>query len=84
MKHTSTSEQQHDTVQQAHRVSINAGDRAEFPGSRSNYTERLEFVVPELYEGIPVYRVMNRKGQILNSDQDPNLDQETITRMYKG
>jgi 2-oxoisovalerate dehydrogenase E1 component alpha subunit len=44
----------------------------------------MEFVKPDLYDGIPVYRVMDRKGKVLQADQDPNLSEETVVKMYKS
>lgn len=48
-------------------------DRPEFPGSRSKWIETLTFVQPELYDGIPVYRLTSRDGKILNPDEDPKV-----------
>jgi len=48
-------------------------DRPEFPGSRASWTDTLQFVKPDLYDGVPVYRVMDRKGQVIKADQDPNV-----------
>lgn len=31
-------------------------DKSQFPGSKSTFTEKLEFLQPDLYDGIPVYR----------------------------
>ena len=80
--------QQQQTLQQAHEASGSAayksGEKPEFPGSRSQFIDRLAFIDPEQYEGIPVYRVMNRDGVVLSADQDPNLSREMITKMYKG
>jgi len=59
-------------------------DRPEFPGARGSWTDTMEFVKPDLYDGIPVYRVMDRKGQVIKADQDPNLPEETIVKMYKS
>lgn len=59
-------------------------DKPLFPGSRSNWTEKLEFLGSETYEGIPVYRVTDRDGTVLDPSQDPQLGQEKITKMYKG
>lgn len=59
-------------------------DRPQFPGSRSQWTEKLDFIVTESYEGIPVYRVMDRDGSIIHSDQDPNLGEEQTVKIYKG
>lgn len=64
--------------------SSTSGDRPQFPGSRSEWTEKLEFIRSESYEGIPVYRVMNRDGGIIDPNQDPNLGQEETTKIYKG
>ncbi|XP_065559795.1 2-oxoisovalerate dehydrogenase subunit alpha, mitochondrial-like [Artemia franciscana] len=58
-------------------------DRPQFPGSRSQWTEKLEFIQPDIYDGIPVYRVMNTKGQIIDQTQDPQLPEETVVKMYK-
>ncbi|XP_076354145.1 branched chain keto acid dehydrogenase E1 subunit alpha [Tachypleus tridentatus] len=59
-------------------------DRPVFPGSRSQWTEKLEFIQPDIYDGIPVYRVTNRDGKVINSSQDPQLDREVLTKMYKS
>jgi 2-oxoisovalerate dehydrogenase E1 component alpha subunit len=55
-----------------------ADERPQFPGSRAGWTDRLEFVKPDLYDGIPVYRVMDRKGKVIEADQDPQV----IIRIY--
>ncbi|KAI1298613.1 2-oxoisovalerate dehydrogenase subunit alpha, mitochondrial [Halotydeus destructor] len=64
--------------------SSSSPDRPQFPGSTSSWTEKLEFISNEAYEGIPVYRVMNRDGSIIDPSQDPNLGQDQVTRIYKG
>ncbi|XP_063610540.1 2-oxoisovalerate dehydrogenase subunit alpha, mitochondrial-like [Penaeus indicus] len=48
-------------------------EQPNFPGSRSKWTEKLEFVQPDLYDGIPVYRVMNRKGEVIDPAYDPKV-----------
>jgi len=58
-------------------------DKPEFPGSRSRFTEKLQFIQPETYEGIPVYRVMDRKGVVIDPSQDPNLGKDLIIKLYK-
>ena len=52
-------------------------DRPSFPGSRSSWTEKLEFVQPDIYDGIPVYRVMDTKGKVIAPDQDPNVSEQS-------
>lgn len=59
-------------------------ERAQFPGSRSKYINQLTFVQPDTYDGIPVYRVMNRKGEIIDPTQDPKLEKDFVIRMYKA
>lgn len=66
-----------------HQSTSNDPERAQFPGSRSNFTEKLEFIQPNIYDGIPVYRVMDRTGTILDASQDPNLSKETCLDMYR-
>ena len=50
-----------------------ADDRPQFPGSRSKWIEKLEYLKPETYEGIPVYRVLDRKGKVINQSEDPKV-----------
>ena len=52
---------------------VDDADRPRFPGSRSRWSEKLEFVEPHKYDGIPVYRVMNAKGQVIDPASDPNV-----------
>lgn len=54
-----------------------------FPGSKAKWTEQLEFVQPDLYDGIPIYRVADRKGIILDASQDPQLDEATVLKIYQ-
>lgn len=55
-------------------MSLEVEDRPNFPGSRSSWTEKIEFIQPDLYDGIPVYRVMNRKGEIIDPAHDPQVN----------
>ena len=56
----------------------------EFPGAKARYTESLSFLTPSSNtEGIPVYRVMDKKGDIILPDSDPNLPDEQLLKMYK-
>ena len=50
-------------------------DAPEFPGSKHKlaFTEKLQFIEPERYDGIPVYRVMDRQGNIIDESQDPKV-----------
>ena len=60
------------------------GGMTEFPGAKARYTESLSFLTPSSKtEGIPVYRVMDKKGDILVPESDPNLPDEQLLKMYK-
>src|SRR5882724_4075242 len=37
-------------------------ERPQFPGSRSEWTQELKFIEPNSYEGIPVFRVIDKNG----------------------
>lgn len=54
-----------------------------FPGARTTWTEKLEFVTKSSYAPIPVYRVMDRKGAIINPSSEPTLPKSTLLKMYK-
>jgi hypothetical protein len=49
-------------------------DRALFPGYKGEFSTSLEFLYPEAVPQIQCYRVMNRKGAILDQNQDPNVN----------
>ena len=54
--------------------SLAVDEKPRFPGSKSiDWTETLQFINPDEKEGIPVYRVMSKRGDILNSSEDPNV-----------
>ncbi len=44
----------------------------------------MNFIDADSYAGIPIYRVMNRDGEVIRADQDPDLDEETLVHMYKS
>ena len=65
-------------------VASSEGSMTEFPGAKARYTESLSFLTPSSNtEGIPVYRVMDKKGEIILPDSDPNLPDEQLLKMYK-
>ncbi|XP_059148266.1 2-oxoisovalerate dehydrogenase subunit alpha, mitochondrial-like [Physella acuta] len=59
------------------------GDKANFPGSRSEYVTHLDLLDPDHAPGIPVYRTLNSQGQFIDEKQDPKLDEATVLKMYK-
>jgi len=58
-------------------------DKPNFPGSRSEFVSKPEFLDPDNIDGIPVYRCMNQNGEFIDESQDPKLDAATIIKMYK-
>ncbi|KAK3925890.1 2-oxoisovalerate dehydrogenase subunit alpha, mitochondrial [Frankliniella fusca] len=58
-------------------------ENASFPGAKAKYTNTLQLVSPESREPFTVYRVMDREGQVLNTNEEPKLDQEFVNKMYK-
>jgi len=57
---------------------------AQFPGAKAKYTEKLEFLQPDVYNGIPIYRVMDRNGVIFDQSQDPGLSDDELRKWYKS
>lgn len=53
-----------------------------FPGAVTKWTDKLDFTEPS-NSPIPVYRVLDRKGQIVDSSQEPKLSMEILIKMYK-
>ena len=54
-------------------MSTTESDRPLYPGAKSKFTEKLEFLLPETVEGLPVYRVLDRRGNIIDASQDPKV-----------
>jgi len=66
---------------------VHAGDQetlAQFPGAKAAYTEKLEFLQPDVYNGIPIYRVMDRNGVVFDETHDPRLSDEELVKWYKS
>jgi len=57
---------------------------AQFPGAKAEYTQKLEFLQPDVYNGIPIYRVMDRSGVVFDESHDPGLDGEEMIKWYKS
>ena len=49
-------------------------DRASFPGYKGDFSTSLDFIYPETNQQIQCYRVMNRKGDVLDPNQDPQVE----------
>jgi hypothetical protein len=48
-------------------------DKAAFPGYKGEFSTSLDFIYPENSPQIQCYRVMNRKGVLLDANQDPQV-----------
>nr|KAF6281896.1 hypothetical protein mPipKuh1_010197 [Pipistrellus kuhlii] len=68
--------------QQQHFSSLD--DKPQFPGASAEFIDKLEFMQPNVISGIPISRVMDRQGQIINPSEDPHLPQEKVLRFYKS
>ncbi|TRZ04054.1 hypothetical protein DNTS_013801 [Danionella cerebrum] len=58
-------------------------DKPQFPGASAEFIDHLEFIQPNVISGIPIYRVMDRQGQIINPSEDPQLSKETVLNFYQ-
>ncbi|XP_053123066.1 2-oxoisovalerate dehydrogenase subunit alpha, mitochondrial isoform X2 [Hemicordylus capensis] len=58
-------------------------EKPQFPGASAVFVDRLEFIQPNVISGIPIYRVMDRQGQIVNPSEDPQLSKEQVLKFYK-
>ncbi|XP_045449711.1 2-oxoisovalerate dehydrogenase subunit alpha, mitochondrial [Melitaea cinxia] len=61
----------------------NGGLHAEFPGARAPYVTEIKILDENSYDPIPIYRVLDNNGQVIDSKEEPNLDKETLLNMYK-
>ncbi|XP_061453995.1 2-oxoisovalerate dehydrogenase subunit alpha, mitochondrial isoform X2 [Rhineura floridana] len=59
-------------------------EKPQFPGASAEFVDRLEFIQPNVISGIPIYRVMDRQGQITNPSEDPQLPKEQVLKFYKS
>ncbi|KAL8219782.1 UNVERIFIED_CONTAM: hypothetical protein K2H54_033584 [Gekko kuhli] len=59
-------------------------EKPQFPGASAEFVDRLEFIQPNVISGIPVYRVIDRQGQIVNPSEDPQLPKEQVLKFYRS
>ena len=48
-------------------------DRAQFPGYKGEFSTNLDFLYPDNMAEIQCYRVMDRRGNIINEAENPNV-----------
>ncbi|CAH2046711.1 unnamed protein product, partial [Iphiclides podalirius] len=61
----------------------NGGSASDFPGARAPYVTEMKFLNENSYDPIPIYRVMDNNGEIIDGTQEPNIDKDTLLGMYK-
>ncbi|XP_047531280.1 2-oxoisovalerate dehydrogenase subunit alpha, mitochondrial [Vanessa atalanta] len=61
----------------------NGGNNADFPGAKAPYVTEMKFVDENSYDPIPIYRVLDNDGQVIDSREEPAIDKETLLNMYK-
>ncbi|XP_071445239.1 2-oxoisovalerate dehydrogenase subunit alpha, mitochondrial [Hetaerina americana] len=54
-----------------------------FPGAKTNWTEKLKFRHSDDIKPLPVYRVMDNYGKVIDPEQEPKLDKDMLLKMYK-
>lgn len=57
--------------------------RSNFPGATAPFIKRPVLTKPKDIPSIPIYRVMDRYGNIEDPSQDPNLNRETVEKMFR-
>lgn len=64
-------------------VPQNVSKIADFPGAKAPYVTEIKFLNETSYDPIPIYRVLDNNGEIIDSRHDPNIDKDTLLNMYK-
>lgn len=64
-------------------ISQNASKTADFPGAKAQYVTEIKFLNESSYEPIPIYRVLDNNGEIIDGGHEPNIDKDTLLNMYK-
>lgn len=61
----------------------NAVETVVFPGANAPFVIKPELTHPSSTATIPIYRVMERNGQILDQSQEPNLSKDVVQKMFR-
>lgn len=54
-----------------------------FPGAKAPFVTQPSLTMPNQISPIPIYRVMDREGVIVDSSQDPQLSREIVQKMFR-
>lgn len=60
------------------------GGTSDFPGAKAPYVNEIKFLNENSYDPIPIYRVMDSNGRVIDSREEPNIDKETLINMYRN
>lgn len=63
--------------------SDNVEHSSNFPGANAPFVDKASFTMPTDYSPIPIYRVMDRNGNIKDESQDPKLDKDVVQKMFR-
>ncbi|KAL6725177.1 2-oxoisovalerate dehydrogenase subunit alpha [Ancylostoma duodenale] len=50
---------------------------------KAAFTEKLEIIDPDVAPALPIYRVTDTQGNIIDHSHDPNFDKETSLKIYR-
>ncbi|KAF4517811.1 hypothetical protein B566_EDAN003016 [Ephemera danica] len=59
-------------------------DAPKFPGAKTSWTEKLEISHAKPQDNLPVYRVLDREGNVIDSSHEPKLSEEVLKKMYRS
>ncbi|XP_066140007.1 2-oxoisovalerate dehydrogenase subunit alpha, mitochondrial [Euwallacea fornicatus] len=54
----------------------------QFPGVQTSWTHKLNFTESSSFSAIPTYRVLDNEGKLIEAESEPQLDEETLVKMY--
>lgn len=54
-----------------------------FPGARAPFVTRPNLTLACNVNRIPIYRVLERNGEVIDSSQDPSLSKEFVQKMFR-
>ncbi|XP_052754827.1 2-oxoisovalerate dehydrogenase subunit alpha, mitochondrial [Galleria mellonella] len=57
---------------------------ADFPGAKAPYVTEIKFLNESSYDPIPIYRVLDNNGEVIDNNEEPNIDRDTLLNMYKS
>ncbi len=59
-------------------------DYVSFPGAlKSAFTSTLKYEVPESYQALPTYRVVDQHGEVVDQSFTPDITDEQVVKLYK-